>query len=54
MKQYGYIETGPGDAEALYTEEGLSEKIKTLQRFGGLPETGVIDNATVAVSFFII
>lgn len=49
MKKYGYIEEGNGDSEALYTEEGLSKIIKTMQKFGGIKETGKIDNATIKV-----
>lgn len=51
MKQYGYIEEGDGESEALYTEEGISDIIKTMQKFGGVPETGRIDNATMKVIY---
>lgn len=46
MKQYGYIEAGP-NTEFLYTEEGFTAAIREMQKFGGLPETGVMDNATL-------
>lgn len=49
MKKYGYIEEGPEDAEALYTEEGLSDTIKILQKFGDVPQTGIIDNKTLSL-----
>lgn len=46
MKQFGYlIDAGP-NTDALYSEKGFKEAIKDMQRFGGLPETGVIDEAT--------
>ncbi|XP_018566418.1 matrix metalloproteinase-2-like isoform X2 [Anoplophora glabripennis] len=47
MRQYGYIEKDDGPAEALYTENGISEIIKTVQRYGAIEETGKIDNATL-------
>ncbi|CAL1271166.1 unnamed protein product [Larinioides sclopetarius] len=47
MKQYGYIESGPDDADALYTEEGFKKAIQQMQKFGGLPETGELDEATL-------
>lgn len=50
MKKYGYIEEDNGDTEALYTEEGISHIIKTMQRYGGIAETGEIDNATIKVT----
>lgn len=46
MKQYGYVEAGP-NTEFLYTEEGFTAAIREMQKFGGLPETGVMDNATL-------
>ncbi|GBM71020.1 hypothetical protein AVEN_56660-1 [Araneus ventricosus] len=47
MKQYGYIESGPDDADALYTEEGFKKAIQQMQKFGGLPQTGELDEATL-------
>ncbi|KAF8766645.1 Matrix metalloproteinase-17 like protein [Argiope bruennichi] len=47
MKQYGYIESGPGDADALYTVEGFKKAIQQMQKFGGLPQTGELDEATL-------
>ncbi|XP_044753989.1 matrix metalloproteinase-25-like isoform X2 [Coccinella septempunctata] len=47
MKQYGYLKADKTTSAALYTEEGLSETIKTVQRFGALKETGKLDNATL-------
>lgn len=52
MKQYGYIDEGLEDAEALYTETGLKEVIRKIQNFGAIPETGILDEATVEVHFF--
>ncbi|XP_045475029.1 matrix metalloproteinase-17-like isoform X2 [Harmonia axyridis] len=47
MKQYGYLKADKENSAALYTEDGLSEAIKTVQRFGALKETGRLDNATL-------
>lgn len=53
MKQFGYLEQGTNDSDALYSEEAVVDAIKTVQRFGAIPETGFIDNATLQVSFFL-
>ncbi|XP_015923695.1 matrix metalloproteinase-17 isoform X2 [Parasteatoda tepidariorum] len=48
MKRFGYIKSGgPNDADALITVEGFKEAILQMQRFGGLPETGEMDEATI-------
>lgn len=54
MKKYGYLQESPKDSEALYTEDGLKQVIKTVQRYGAIPETGIIDNATINVGFFFV
>ncbi|KAF5303470.1 hypothetical protein FQA39_LY09933 [Lamprigera yunnana] len=48
MKRYGYLEDTP-NSEALYTEESIHDVIKTMQRFGGIEESGIIDNATLTL-----
>lgn len=52
MKKYGYLQMDDGHSEALYTEGGISETIKVMQRFGGINETGVFDEATQKVSYW--
>nr|XP_023026184.1 matrix metalloproteinase-2-like [Leptinotarsa decemlineata] len=47
LKRFGYVQEDNGESEALYTEEGISDIIKTMQRFGAIEETGVFDNATL-------
>ncbi|KAF7286333.1 hypothetical protein GWI33_006061 [Rhynchophorus ferrugineus] len=47
MKKFGYVVDEGGEAEALYTEEGLKSSIMTMQKFGGIEQTGIIDNATL-------
>ncbi|KAL3268417.1 hypothetical protein HHI36_007530 [Cryptolaemus montrouzieri] len=47
MKQFGYLAKDKETSAALYTEEGLSETIKAVQKFGAIEETGKLDNATL-------
>lgn len=49
MKQYGYLKADQTTSAALLTEDGLSEVIKKVQKFGALQETGTLDNATLKV-----
>lgn len=49
MKQYGYIDEGLEDAEALYTETGLKNVIKEVQKYGAIPQTGLLDETTIQV-----
>ncbi|KAJ8920311.1 hypothetical protein NQ315_011973, partial [Exocentrus adspersus] len=53
MKRYGYIEEDNGESEALYSEDGISQIIKTMQRYGGIEETGRIDNATLKAKIIL-
>lgn len=50
MQRFGYLEKGLPDAEALYSELAISDAIKTVQKFGGIPETGYLDEATKRAS----
>ncbi|KAK7067992.1 Matrix metalloproteinase-15 [Halocaridina rubra] len=47
MQQFGYIPKGDGDADFIFTSEALEKAIKRMQKFGNIPQTGVVDNATV-------
>lgn len=49
MQRFGYLEKGDGDSDALYSEEGIESAIRSVQRFGGIPQTGIIDSETVKV-----
>jgi hypothetical protein len=51
MRQFGYLEQGTPDSEALYSEEAVVEAIKNVQKFGDIPQTGKLDNATLQVKF---
>lgn len=52
MKKYGYLEGGTADSDALYKENAITEAVKTLQKFGNIPVTGQLDNATLQVCLF--
>lgn len=43
---FGYLPFSNSETGNLRTEEQLTEAIKTLQQFGNIPVTGVIDQAT--------
>lgn len=49
MRKFGYLEQGTEDSEALYSEEAVVDAIKQVQKFGAIPQTGVVDNATMQV-----
>lgn len=54
MKKYGYLEGGTADSDALYKESAITEAMKTLQKFGNIPITGQLDNATLKVCAFYV
>ncbi|XP_066996162.2 matrix metalloproteinase-25 [Anabrus simplex] len=47
MKRFGYLDPGIPDSDALYSEDAIVEAIKTVQKFGAIPETGKLDNKTI-------
>ncbi|XP_015435556.1 PREDICTED: matrix metalloproteinase-24-like [Dufourea novaeangliae] len=47
MKKYGYLEHGTADSDALYKESAITDAIKNVQKFGNIPVTGKLDNATL-------
>ena len=49
MKAFGYLETGPEDSEALYSEDAIVEAIRSVQKFGGLEQSGKLDEKTTQV-----
>lgn len=49
MQRFGYLEKGDGQSDALYSEEGVANAIKTMQKFGNIEQTGVIDEPTLKV-----
>ena len=53
MKQFGYLPQGDNESDFIFSADTLSSKIKLVQKFGRIPQTGEIDEATIEVSFFI-
>jgi len=47
LTKYGYLPTKPDGKSYLIDEKGVSEAIKKVQKFGGLNESGVLDQETV-------
>ncbi|XP_073967841.1 uncharacterized protein isoform X1 [Bombus fervidus] len=47
MKEYGYLESGTADSDALYEKSAITNAVKTLQEFGNIPVTGQLDNTTL-------
>ncbi|KAG6804080.1 matrix metalloproteinase-24-like isoform X1 [Apis mellifera caucasica] len=47
MKKYGYLESGIANSDALYQKTAITNAVKTLQKFGNIPITGQLDNATL-------
>ncbi|CAH0604427.1 unnamed protein product [Chrysodeixis includens] len=46
LKKYGYLPEEQGDADFAYTPQSLSEALRKMQAFAGLPETGALDDDT--------
>lgn len=49
LSQYGYLTPAPEGGGYLRTEDKLREAVAMMQRFGGLPQTGVLDGRTLAL-----
>ncbi|XP_065577368.1 matrix metalloproteinase-2-like isoform X2 [Artemia franciscana] len=46
MMRFGYLPTSDLETGNLRSEEEVIKAIKEMQRFGGIPETGIVDTAT--------
>lgn len=53
MKEYGYLESGTADSDALYEKNAITNAVKTLQEFANIPVTGQLDNTTLKVHLFV-
>lgn len=53
MRKFGYLNSSSTTTttETLYHGEAITAAIKNMQRYGALNETGILDNATLKVSF---
>lgn len=54
MQRFGYLDTSGASGSltiaALHSELAVQDALKNVQKFGAIPETGVLDEATVGVS----
>ncbi|KAK4286968.1 hypothetical protein Pmani_039949 [Petrolisthes manimaculis] len=46
MMKYGYLPASDMETGNLRTEDQLRQAIRTMQRFGHIPVTGILDTAT--------
>lgn len=49
MRRFGYLDANPTDSEALYSEDAVIDAIKLVQKYGGIPQTGAVDDETLKV-----
>ena len=49
MQKYGYLSAGSSNSEALHTEESITDAIMQMQLFGGLQQTGILNEDTLKV-----
>uniref|UniRef100_A0A182UAH9 Peptidoglycan binding-like domain-containing protein n=1 Tax=Anopheles melas TaxID=34690 RepID=A0A182UAH9_9DIPT len=49
LMQFGYLEKSNIETGNLRTIEELEQAVRSLQRFGGLEETGTVDEETLAL-----
>ncbi|XP_041830497.1 matrix metalloproteinase-25 [Melanotaenia boesemani] len=47
LSRYGYLPPPDPRTSKLQTKEGIENAIRVMQRFGGVPETGLIDSTTL-------
>ncbi|XP_029383232.1 matrix metalloproteinase-25 [Echeneis naucrates] len=47
LSRYGYLPPPDPRTSKLQTKEGIERAIRVMQRFGGVRETGVLDNETI-------
>jgi len=47
MQKYGYLSAGSSNSEALHTEESITDAIMQMQLFGGLQQTGILNEDTL-------
>uniref|UniRef100_A0A1B0DAP0 Peptidase metallopeptidase domain-containing protein n=1 Tax=Phlebotomus papatasi TaxID=29031 RepID=A0A1B0DAP0_PHLPP len=47
MRRFGYLDANPTDSEALYSEDAVIDAIKLVQKYGGIPQTGAVDDETL-------
>lgn len=50
MRRFGYLAPNSGVTEILYHDNAFVAAIKNMQKYGGLAETGELDNMTIKAS----
>lgn len=51
MRKFGYLEKSTiQNSESLYRADAIENALKEVQLFGGIPQTGILDNKTLEVS----
>lgn len=51
MKSFGYLgKSAINNSDSLYSADAIENALKEVQLYGGIPQTGIIDNKTIEVS----
>ncbi len=53
MEAFGYLDPGPADSAALYTEDAITAALTRVQKFGAIPQTGRLDDETKKVNYIV-
>jgi hypothetical protein len=49
LQDFGYLEKSNGDVANFYSGDAVVSAIKEMQKYGAIPQTGALDNATIQV-----
>ena len=51
LQRFGYLESQGSNSEALFSEDAITNAIRTMQTYGGIYPTGKMDNDTLKVPY---